>query len=91
MTCKDCKYAKELRNGSFLCFGQKNALAVDADDCCENWKPNYVSVFDKIKTLDKWRLAWFLAERLPLCYGCDASTVEDCAKCIDFRLGLGAR
>ena len=36
---------------------------------------------DRIRAMTDEELAWAYAYRLPSCYGCEASTIEDCAKC----------
>lgn len=36
---------------------------------------------DRIRAMSDEELAWAHAYRLASCYGCEASTIEDCAKC----------
>ena len=36
---------------------------------------------DTIRAMTDEELAWAYAYRLASCYGCEASTIEDCAKC----------
>lgn len=36
---------------------------------------------DKLRSSTDVELAWAYAYRLASCYGCEASTMEDCAKC----------
>lgn len=36
---------------------------------------------DKLRANSDEELAWAYAYRLASCYGCEASTIEDCVKC----------
>ena len=36
---------------------------------------------DVVRSMNAEELAWFYAKRIALCYGCESSTMEDCAKC----------
>lgn len=37
---------------------------------------------DRIRAMSDEELAWFYANKIALCYGCESSTIEDCAKCV---------
>lgn len=36
---------------------------------------------DRIRSMTDEELAWFYAEKIASCYGCESSTASDCAKC----------
>lgn len=36
---------------------------------------------ERIRSMTDEELGWAYAKRLASCYGCEASTMEDCAKC----------
>ena len=59
MNCKDCKYSHDTGT-ALLCWGQRFAPPVDADDWCEGWKPRNVTPqtnYDRIVSMTPEELA----------------------------------
>lgn len=36
---------------------------------------------DNVRAMNDEKLAWFFAKKISSCYGCESSTMEDCAHC----------
>ena len=71
MTCKDCKYSRDIGT-ALLCWGQRFAPPVDADNWCEGWKPKSVTPqtnADRIRQMTDEELANFLFENVD-CSSC---------------------
>lgn len=76
MNCKDCKYSHDTGT-ALLCWGQRFAPPVDADDWCEGWKPRNVTPqtnADRIRAMTDEELAKYINE---ISNG-DCPTVGDC-------------
>lgn len=71
--CNNCKYKE--------CW----EFAEPCDSCTymegepKHWEAQTNA--DKLRSCSDEKLAWAYAYRLASCYGCEASTMEDCAKC----------
>lgn len=64
MNCKDCKYSHDTGT-ALLCWGQRFAPPVDADDWCEGWKPRNVTPqtnYDRIVSMTPEKLAGWLCQ-----------------------------
>lgn len=46
------------------------------------YTPSVITNADRIRSMTDEELAWAYAYHLASCYGCEASTIEDCVKCM---------
>lgn len=72
-----CKRCANLKHG--WC-----ALKIDSPDPdivrdCERFRTR--TNHDNLLDMSREELAWFYAQKIASCYGCESSTMEDCAKC----------
>lgn len=56
-----------------------SATCVECGIASKNYKP--ITNADRIRAMSEDELAWFYAEKIASCYGCESSTMEDCYKC----------
>lgn len=74
ITCAKCvNYRKE------WCDIKRDSPDPDLVRDCESFSA--ATWGDRIRAMTDEELAWFYAKKIASCYGCEASTIEDCAKC----------
>lgn len=72
-----CKRCANLRND--WCDKKHDSPDPDLIRDCQYYRTKTHS--DRIRAMTDEELAWAYAYRLASCYGCEASTIEDCVKC----------